>query len=485
MYKSTEIYDDKPHEECGVFGIFDHDLSAVHEVYYGIFALQHRGQESAGITVTDGKEMETFRGMGLVTEVFRNLPEKEGHIGIGHVRYSTTGSSIPANVQPLQADSIDGPMALAHNGNLVNTLNLRRRLLLEGSTFSTSMDTEVIIKLLARSRRPTEEEKFKELMDEMHGAYGTVACTNKAQVAEYFCYKSHALYGCRDPFGYRPLVLGKTETGWVLASETPALDAIDAKFVRDILPGEIVSIDDNGVRSTMYCPVDAHKHGICSFEYIYFARPDSIMNGQDIYQARLNMGRKLWEECHFDGDVVMSVPDSGNVAALGYAAASGIPFVEGLLKNKYMGRTFIQPGQKKRERAVRMKLNPIRMNVEGKRIVLIDDSIVRGTTSGIIINLLKNAGAKEIKLCISSPPVKYPCFFGIDTAERKQLIAAKYSTEEICSMIGADALHYLSLEGLAESISCIKKEDMCFACFDGIYPEHVPHNGLGSMDDEE
>lgn len=202
MYKSTEIYDDKPHEECGVFGIFDHDLSAVHEVYYGIFALQHRGQESAGITVTDGKEMETFRGMGLVTEVFRNLPEKEGHIGIGHVRYSTTGSSIPANVQPLQADSIDGPMALAHNGNLVNTLNLRRRLLLEGSTFSTSMDTEVIIKLLARSRRPTEEEKFKELMDEIHGAYAIVACTNKA------------LYGCRDPFGYRPLVLGKTETGW-------------------------------------------------------------------------------------------------------------------------------------------------------------------------------------------------------------------------------------------------------------------------------
>ena len=256
-------------------------------------------------------------------------------------------------------------------------------------------------------------------MDEIHGAYAIVACTNKA------------LYGCRDPFGYRPLVLGKTETGWVLASETPALDAIDAKFVRDILPGEIVSIDDNGVRSTMYCPVDAHKHGICSFEYIYFARPDSIMNGQDIYQARLNMGRKLWEECRFDGDVVMSVPDSGNVAALGYAAASSIPFVEGLLKNKYMGRTFIQPGQKKRERAVRMKLNPIRMNVEGKRIVLIDDSIVRGTTSGIIINLLRNAGAKEIKLCISSPPVKYPCFFGIDTAERKQLIAAKYSTEEI------------------------------------------------------
>lgn len=281
MYKSIDIYDDKPHEECGVFGIFDRELSAAAETYYGIFALQHRGQESAGITVSDGKVMETFRGMGLVTEVFRHLPEKDGHIGIGHVRYSTTGSSIPANVQPLQADSIDGSMALAHNGNLVNTKNLRRRLLLEGSTFQTSMDTEVIIKLLARSRRKTEEEKFIELMDEIHGAYAIVACTNDA------------LYGCRDPFGYRPLVLGRTEKGWVLASETPALDAIDAKFVRDILPGEIVSIDDNGVRSTMYCPVENHRHGICSFEYIYFARPDSIMNGQDIYQARLNMGKKL------------------------------------------------------------------------------------------------------------------------------------------------------------------------------------------------
>ena len=473
MYRNMDVYDDKPHEECGVFGIFDRELAAFYETYYGIFALQHRGQESAGITVSDGKNMETFKAMGLVTEVFRNPPQMEGHIGIGHVRYSTTGSSIPVNVQPLQADSITGPIALAHNGNLVNTKNLRRRLLLEGNTFSTSMDTEVIIKLLARSRSPSMEEKFLELMDEIHGAYAIVACTNDA------------VYGCRDPFGYRPLVIGKTEKGWVLASETPALDAIDATFVRDVLPGEIVRINDGGIHSTMYCPVESHRHGICSFEYIYFARPDSIMNGQDIYQARLNMGHKLWEETHYDGDVVMSVPDSGNVAALGYAEASGIPFVEGLLKNKYMGRTFIQPGQKKRERAVRMKLNPIRMNVEGKRIILVDDSIVRGTTSGIIINLLRNAGAKEIKLCISSPPVRYPCFFGIDTAERKQLIAAKYSTEEICKMIGADALHYLSQEGLAESISHIKATDMCFACFDGVYPEPVPHNGLGTMEDEE
>lgn len=465
--------DDKPHEECGVFGIFDRTVSAAYETYYGIFALQHRGQESAGMTITDGTAMETFRGMGLVTEVFRHLPEKKGHIGIGHVRYSTTGSSIPANVQPLQASSIDGYMAIAHNGNLVNTGNLRRRLLLEGSTFQTSMDTEVIIKLLARSRRATVEEKFKELMDEIHGAYSIVACTNDA------------LYGCRDPFGYRPLVLGETDSGWVLASETAALDAISARFVRDVRPGEIVTITDSGVVSAMYCDEASHPHGICSFEYIYFARPDSVMNGQDIYQARLEMGRHLWEETRYDADVVMSVPDSGNVAALGYARASGIPFAEGLLKNKYMGRTFIQPGQKNRERAVRMKLNPIRMNVEGKRIILVDDSIVRGTTSGIIIKLLKQAGAKEIMLCISSPPVRYPCFFGIDTAERKQLIAAQYSVEDIRKKIGADKLHYLSQEGLAASISHIKKSDMCFACFDGIYPEPVPHNGLGSMDEEE
>ncbi|MDY6084984.1 MAG: amidophosphoribosyltransferase [Dialister sp.] len=465
--------DDKPHEECGVFGIFDRTVSAVYEAYYGIFALQHRGQESAGMTITDGTNMETFRGMGLVTEVFRDLPQKEGHIGIGHVRYSTTGSSIPANVQPLQASSIDGDIAIAHNGNLINTEHLRRRLLLEGSTFQTSMDTEVIIKLLARSRRSGMEEKVKELMDEIHGAYSLVACTGEA------------LYGCRDPFGYRPLVLGKTESGWALASETAALDAISAEFVRDIRPGEIVTITDDGVRSAMYCDEASHPHGICSFEYIYFARPDSVMNGQDIYQARLDMGRRLWEETRYDGDVVMSVPDSGNVAALGYSQASGIPFAEGLLKNKYMGRTFIQPGQKNRERAVRMKLNPIRMNVKGKRIILVDDSIVRGTTSGIIIRLLRQAGAKEIMLCISSPPVRYPCFFGIDTAERKQLIAARYSLEDIRKSIGADKLHYLSEAGLADSISHIKQSDLCFACFNGRYPEPIMPGGLEKTDDEE
>lgn len=456
------FYDDKPHEECGVFGILDPARQAALEVYYGIFSLQHRGQESAGMTVTDGETMETTRGMGLVTEVFRKLPEREGHIGIGHVRYSTTGSSIPSNIQPLQVECEEGSLALAHNGNLINTAALRRQLLLEGADFQTTMDTEVIVKLVARSRKTTVEEKIKEVMGMLKGAYALVACTGQA------------IYGVRDPFGYRPLCLGKTETGYVLASETAAFDAIGAKFVRDVLPGEIVTVTKDGVASTMYEPAVSHPRAVCSFEYIYFARPDSVMNGQSIYEARLHMGQALWDETHREADVVMSVPDSGNVAALGYSRASGIPYAEGLLKNKYMGRTFIQPDQKQRERAVRMKLNPISSNVAGKRIVLIDDSIVRGTTSGIIIRLLREAGAKEIHLLISSPPVKYPCFFGIDTAERKQLIAAKHTTEEIAQIIGADSLHFLSQEGLAAAISKIPRKDLCFACFDGNYKEELP-----------
>ena len=463
MYKSTEIYDDKPHEECGVFGIFDHNLSAVHEVYYGIFALQHRGQESAGITVTDGKEMETFRGMGLVTEVFRNLPEKEGHIGIGHVRYSTTGSSIPANVQPLQADSIDGPMALAHNGNLVNTLNLRRRLLLKGSTFSTSMDTEVIIKLLARSRRPTEEEKFKELMDEIHGAYAIVACTNKA------------LYGCRDPFGYRPLVLGKTETGWVLASETPALDAIDAKFVRDILPGEIVSIDDNGVRSTMYCPVDAHKHGICSFEYIYFARPDSVIDGAGVHEARQRAGAFLALEHPVSADVVVGAPDSGLDAAMGYARQSGIPYQMGFIKNRYVGRTFIEPTQQMREDAVRIKLSAIKSVVEGKRVILVDDSIVRGTTCARTVRILRQAGAKEVHLRISSPMFVHPCYFGTDVPSEDKLVACRlnHDVQAMAKEFNVDSLGFLDVDDtrkIAVGCGC----EFCVGCFTGEYPVDPP-----------
>lgn len=464
--KSTNIiYDYRPHEECGVFGIFDHERQAGLETYYGLFALQHRGQESAGITISDGKSMETFRGMGLVTEVFRQIPEKEGFIGIGHVRYSTTGSSVSSNIQPLQAEGINGSVAIAHNGNLTNTISLKTRLLQGGATFQTTMDTEVIIKLLARSKERRIEDQIKEVMSEIRGAYALVVCTN------------HSLYGVREPLGYRPLVIGQTEKGWVLASETAALDLIDAQYYRDVQPGEIVTIDEEGLHSEWFEAYRPARLGMCSFEYIYFARPDSIINGQSVYEARLEMGRQLWKEAQFDGDVVMSVPDSGNVAARGYAEVSGIPYSVGLLKNKYMGRTFIKPGQKNREIAVRMKLNPIRCNVEGKRIVLIDDSIVRGTTSGIIVRLLKKAGAKEVNLLISSPPVCYPCYFGIDTAERKQLIGATHTLEEIRKFIGADRLQYLSEEGLARAISCIPKKDMCMACFNGDYPEVLDTEG--------
>ncbi len=463
--ENDEIFD-KLHEECGVFGIIDRNTNVAMETYYGLFALQHRGQESAGMTLADDETMDTYRAMGVVTSVFRRMPVRPAHIAIGHVRYSTTGSSVACNIQPLQVNCADGPLSLAHNGNLINAGRIRRELLEQGSEFQTTMDSEVIVKLIARSHAKTVEDKIKEAMEKIKGAYSLVICTCRG------------IIGVRDPWGYRPLVVGRSENGgWIIASETCALDAVGAVFVRDVQPGEIVSIDENGLHSTFYGPAVHHKRAMCVFEYVYFARPDSIMNGQSIYQARLNMGKELWKETQYEADAVMSVPDSGNVAALGYARASGIPYTEGLLKNKYMGRTFIQPDQKLRERAVRMKLNPITENIVGKRIILIDDSIVRGTTSGIIIRLLKDAGVKEVNLCISSPPVRYPCFFGIDTAERKQLIAAKYPTDEICKMIGADRLHYLSQEGMAKAVSHIPNEDLCFACFDGHYPEDI--SGIG------
>ena len=470
------ICDRELHEECGVFGVVGVP-DAANLTYYGLHSLQHRGQEGCGIvSVSKEGAMRRVRGEGLVTEVFKEakLANLAGDMAIGHVRYSTAGGGGTENIQPFLFHHNTGDFALAHNGNIVNADLLRNYLENKGSLFQSTSDSEVFAHLIKKEVRNHNRPRIYSIIEALNMLEGAFA---------FLVMTANRIYACRDKHGLRPLSIGKLGDGYVVSSETCAFEVVGAEFVRDVEPGEIVTIDRHGIRSSDYSMFK--RHMMCAMEYIYFARPDSIMNGQDIYRARLNMGRKLWEETHYYGDVVMSVPDSGNVAALGYSAASGIPFVEGLLKNKYMGRTFIQPGQKKRERAVRMKLNPIRMNVEGKRIILVDDSIVRGTTSGIIINLLKNAGAKEIKLCISSPPVRYPCFFGIDTAERKQLIAAKYSTEEIRKMIGADALHYLSQEGLAESISEIKASDMCFACFDGVYPEKVPHNGLGSMEDEE
>ena len=417
---------DKQHEECGVLGIFDKTLDIPRYIYWGLFALQHRGQESGGMALTDGVDIHTYRGMGLISSVFeKGVPDEEGGpIGIGHVRYSTTGSNNPRNIQPLAVYTPMGQLALAHNGNLTNTRALREELDKNGAIFQTTMDSEIIVNLISRSQKETMEER-------------------------------------RTDGG-----------GWVLASETCALDAIGATFVRDVQPGEFVEITEQGVKSRIFATVDRKQ--ICSFEYIYFARPDSTIDGQDVYQARLNMGKEMWNETQYDADLVISVPDSGNTAAIGYSQASGIPFRHGLIKNRYMGRTFIKPNQKQRELAVRMKLNVVKSVVKGKRIVMVDDSIVRGTTSGIICKLLREAGAKEVYMCVSAPPIKYPCFYGIDTSVRKELIASTLNVEQIQKYIGVDKLHFISIEGLSRAISNIPREDMCLACFNNDYPTAIP-----------
>lgn len=453
---------DKWHEECGVFGIYDRTLDIARYVYWGLFALQHRGQESAGLAVTDGTQIELTKNMGLLTEAIRSLPRLPGHMGVGHVRYSTTGSNNPRNIQPLVIQFKDEHIAVAHNGNLTNALEIRRNLEEQGSIFQTSMDSEVIVNLIARSHAATMEERIVEACNRIQGAFSLVINTN-----DY-------LIGLRDPHGYRPLCLGKTNAGYVLASETCALDAIKAEFIRDIEAGEMVIIDDSGVRSRMYAPADAIDKKVCVFEYIYFARSDSTIDGQSVYESRLAMGRELARETQYDADLVMAIPDSGTTAALGYARESGFPFAEGLIKNRYSGRTFIKPNQEERELAVRMKLNPVEEVVKGKRIVLIDDSIVRGTTSGLIVKMLKEAGAKEVYMCVSSPAILYPCHYGIDTSVRKELIAATKSTEEIRAYIKADKLHYLTQEGLDRAIANIDGKHMCFACFDGSYAVAVP-----------
>ena len=454
---------DKQHEECGVIGIFDKTLDIPRYLYWGLFALQHRGQESGGIALTDGHDIHTYRGMGLISTVFeKGVPEDlGGHIGIGHVRYSTTGSNNPRNIQPLAVYSSFGQIALAHNGNLTNTRELREELDASGVTFQTTMDTELIVNLISRSRQTTIVERIKESMNRIQGAFSIVAMTKDR------------LYGIRDAYGFRPLCIGRTTTGgWVIASETCGLDALGATFVRDVQPGEVVEISEDGVKSYFYGKADRKQ--ICSFEYIYFARPDSVIDGQDIYQARLNMGKEMWNETQYDADLVISVPDSGNTAAIGYSMASGIPFNHGLIKNRYMGRTFIKPNQKERELAVRMKLNVVKSVVQGKRIVMVDDSIVRGTTSGIICKMLREAGAKEVYMCVSAPPIMYSCFYGIDTSVRKELIASALSVEEIRKYIGVDKLHFISIGGLCRAIPGIPKEDLCLACFNNDYPTDIP-----------
>ena len=457
---------DEIHEECGVIGVFCNDESknAAHLVYYGLYALQHRGQESAGIAANFHGSMEVRKGTGLAGEVFRNerFDNFPGNIAIGHVRYSTAGDGSSRNAQPLAASCRLGEIALAHNGNLVNADSLRTMLTDEGGIFHTTSDSESILNLICQHGSRGIENGIKNAMSLIKGAYVLVITIDDK------------LIGVRDPYGLHPLCIGKlaNDSGWVLASETCALEALDAEFVRDVQPGEIVIIDKEGLKSTE--PSSWCKKKLCVFELVYFARPDSIVDGVSVYDFRRRCGMMLARQRKIESDVVMAVPDSGIPAAIGYAEASGIPYGEGLIKNKYMGRTFILPVQEMRDDAVRIKLATIKHNIENKRLIIIDDSIVRGTTLRRIVKHLRDAGAKEIHVCAASPEVRYSCYFGIDTPHREKLIAVQKSPEEICEYLGADSLTYLSEESLREVCG---KDLYCKACFDGNYPMEVPLNG--------
>lgn len=449
---------EKLKEECGVFGAFSLSSLVAFNIYYGLQALQHRGQESAGIAVYDGEKVNCIKGLGLATEVFNkgNLKVLEGKMGIGHVRYSTTGSNDVVNAQPLVANFRKEYMALAHNGNLINAEELRNQLEDEGRIFQTTSDSEIILHLIAKNFQKGLIEAIQETMRQIKGSYALVILTD------------HKLIGVRDVNSIRPLCIGKKGDTYFLASESCAFDVIGAKLIRDVEAGEIVAIDKNGINS-FRLEVEEKKMP-CVFEYIYFARPDSVIDGKSVYFTRLEMGKRLAIESPIEADLVVPVPDSGVAAARGYSLQSGIPMGEGLIKNKYIGRTFIAPDQKDRETGVKIKLNVLKELVKSKKIVLIDDSIVRGTTMKRLVNLLKSGGAKEVHVRISSPPVKYSCYFGIDTPTKKELIGARMSVEEIRKAIGADSLHFLSIEGLKKNIGL---ESICTGCFDGNYPLEV------------
>lgn len=463
FFEEHDFSEDKLHEECGVFGIFSHTEDVALNTYWGLYALQHRGQESTGIVVTDGQKMKIKKGMGLVADVYKDgVAELQGYAAIGHVRYSTTGASMPYNIQPLKVYFDGGNLALSHNGNLTNAGQLRANLAKEGAIFNTTIDSEVVLNLIAYSARKTIEERVAEAVKQIKGAYGLLIMTDNKIIA------------VRDPYGFRPLVLGKMENGWCVSSESCAFDLVGAELVRDIKPGEMIIIDSDNAepRSIMWADKLPEKTAHCIFEYVYFARNDSVIDNQSVYDARIQMGRELAKETSdIHPDIVISVPDSGTPAAVGYALEAGVPFMEGLTKNRYVGRTFIQPTQKQRANAVRLKLNPVRSVVNGKSVVMVDDSIVRGTTSGKIVKLLKEAGAREVHVCISSPPVTDSCYYGIDTSERKELIAARCTEEEICRYIGADSLHYISMDGMKRAINKIDPDGLCCACFSAEYPD--------------
>lgn len=452
---------DKFKEECGVFGIYSKsglDVAAVS--YYGLYALQHRGQESAGIVVSDGKSLMCHKNMGLVADVFneKTLKNMKGKAAIGHVRYSTTGESKVENAQPLLSKFKLGSIAIAHNGNLINADVIRELLEDAGVLFQTSIDSEVILNLIARKAKKGLEQAIVDTVQAIKGSYAMIMITEEK------------LIGLRDPNGIRPMCIGKIGEDYILCSESCALDAVGAEFLRDVKPGEIVIIDDDGLKSIEFA--EKTRCMTCAFEYIYFARPDSSIDGINVYTSRIAAGEELYREAPIDADIVVGVPDSGIAAAVGYAKASGIPYGIGLIKNKYVGRTFITPSQKLRERAVSVKLNALKVNVDGKRVVLIDDSIVRGTTSKRLVEILRRAGAKEVHFRVSSPVVKYPCYFGIDTPYRNELVGSQRTVDEIRDFIGADSLGYLSIKGLLNTLK--GKEGFCLGCFNGEYPMSAP-----------
>jgi len=450
---------DKFHEECGVFGIYGH-ADAANLTYLGLYALQHRGQESAGIVSSDGKKLYSEKSMGLVADIFTEdrIKKLPGHAAIGHNRYSTTGDSVSINIQPILVNFAMGGLAIAHNGNLVNAGILKAELEAYGSIFQSTMDTEVVIHLIAQSRLPNLHERIVDALQHVQGSYSLLLLAEDG------------LIGLRDPHGFRPLVLGEVGGAYVLASETCALDLIEATYIREIEPGEMVVINGAGIQSTF--PFKKENPSHCIFEFIYFARPDSYVFGQNVYTIRKDFGRQLARETDVAADVVIPVPDSGVPAALGYAEEAGIPFGLGLIRNHYVGRTFIEPRQAIRHFGVKIKLNPVRDVLKGKRVVVVDDSIVRGTTSKKIIKMIRNAGASEIHMRISSPPTMFPCYYGIDTPTRQELIASSHNIEEIRKYITADTLGYISLEGVRKVVD--RPINYCVACFSGDYPVPFP-----------
>ncbi|MSQ24548.1 MAG: amidophosphoribosyltransferase [Chloroflexi bacterium] len=449
------------HEACGVFGVYGPGEDVARLTFFGLYALQHRGQESAGIATADGTRLHLFADMGLVNQVFseENLANLRGHIAIGHSRYSTTGSSCIENAQPIRVESDLGTLAFAHNGNLVNTSFLADQLQKREDVVTSSItDSELMARLIASAPGATWIDRIRRTLPVVKGAYSLVMLTSTELIA------------VRDPFGIRPLCLGRLGNSWVVASESCALDTIGAELLREILPGEIICIDENGPRS--YSMDSASRRALCVFEYIYFARPDSVIEDTLVYLARERMGERLAKEQPIDADLVIGVPDGGIPAAVGYARSSGLPYREGFIKNRYIGRTFIQPDQRLREEGVALKLNPLPDVLKGKRVVMVDDSIVRGTTKLQTVAMLRRAGAKEVHVRITAPPMVNPCYLGIDTARRHELIAASLSVPEICEYIGADTLGYLSRDGLMKAIG-LPESTFCDACFTGNYPMEV------------